>query len=436
MPKPHVQRSEAARSRPAAAREAAHRARARGAKWLAAPLAAPLAALLTLATLSALACAPEDAAAHAPDGEGLVILPYDGPLAHGVTTRDARLYYHDFGRVPDGQVVTRVFRLRNSDPRPVRILRVDPSCGCTGAELSKVGADGTRVKGRPIRSRLEGPEDCLLAVAPGEVAEVELQISTGSLVTKNADKLVNVRLTTDSPNGFYLTLEAHILVEKPFAVVPGTLAFGNVPENGGGRAKVEIVPAGHFTYELGALTSVPEGVHAVLTREIRNAAPIWTLEAELEPPLARGLRMETLRIATEEAPGVPGHELEVPLLASIVSDFSAEPERIVFAAPRDATVRSGSDFRSLLSGHRLRVTGIELPEEHRGYLAASLVPEEPSADGASPRWRIELETVPPLPDDEELLTGELLLTLDDPQHPSHVLPYVVHLRPATGTPAR
>lgn len=394
--------------------------------WLAAGLAAVL----------ALACAPEDAAAHAPDGQGLVILPWDGPLAHGVTTRDERPYYHDFGRVRDGQTVSRVFRLRNSDPREVRILRVDPSCGCTGARLSKVTADGTRVEGRPIRSRLESPEDSLLAVAPGEVAEIELEIATGTLVTKNADKLVNVRITTDSPNGYYLTLEAHILVEKPFAVVPGTLAFGNVPENGGGRAKVEIVPAGHFTYELGALTSVPAGVHAVLTREVRNAAPIWTLEAELEPPLRRGLVMETLRISTEEAPGVPGNEIEVPLLASVVDDLRCEPERIVFAAPRDASVRSGADFRSLLAGQRLRVTGLELPEAHRRWLAASLTPEEPSSDGSSAAWRIELETLPPLPEEEEILTGELRLTLDDPKHPSRVLPYVVHLRPTAAAPAR
>ena len=358
------------------------------------------------------------------DGEGLVLLPYEGPLARGVESRDPRPNFHDFGRVPDGERVIRVFQLRNTDPRDVSITRVDPGCGCTVAALRVVRADGTVEKGEPIRSNSEK----LLTVGPGELAEIEVVVNTRDISSKNVDKLVTMRVLTDSPNGYFLTLEVHILVEKPFAVVPGRLDLGRIPASGGGRGKVEIVQSGHFYYELKELLPTPEGVFAELSHEIRNGSPVWTLHAELAAPLPRGPYDETLLIATEEAPGQPGRELEVQLTALVVGDFAADPQRIVFAGSRDTALRSSSEFRSLLGGHRLRLTGVTVPEEHRPFLTAVLEPVDPDDDGSSLRWLITMETVPPLPADETMLSGRLVLALDDPQHPEQELEYVVHLR--------
>src|SRR6185503_3501489 len=203
------------------------------------------------------------------------------------------------------------------------IQRVDPGCGCTVAALRALRGDGTIEAGKPIRSK--APE--LLVVGPGEVAELEVKVTTRDVITKNNHKLVTLRVLTDSPNGYFLTLEVHIFVEQPFALVPGTLVLGDVPESGGGRGKIEIVQAGHFTYELKEIQPPPEGVFAQLTKEIRSELPVWVLEAGLEPPLERGPRMTTLRIATEERPGVPGREIEVPLTATVVEDLATEPER-------------------------------------------------------------------------------------------------------------
>lgn len=382
-----------------------------------------LASLLGCGGESAPASGPDSAPASAPDGQGLVILPYEGPLGRGVTTRDPRLNFHDFGRVLDGDTVTRVFEFRNSDPRDVAVTRVDPGCGCTVASLRVRKADGSVVKGESIRSKAEK----LVSAAPGEVIELEVEMATRDLITKNSDKLVNVRIQTDSPNGYYLTLELHILVEQSFVLVPASLAFGSIPESGGGRGKLEIVRAGPLAYALTELLPPPEGIRAELVSEIRNGSELWTLSATLEPPLARGPLMATLRIATEEAPGVPGRDVEVPLTAMVVADFAGIPERIVFAAPRDAEKSSSTEFRSLLAGHRVRVTSVEVPEAHRAWLRASFEPVEADDDGSSPAWTIKLETVPPLPA-EPMLTGKLKISMEDPQHPSHELEYVVHVR--------
>jgi hypothetical protein len=374
-----------------------------------------------LALLGAPACGPRET--PAPDGQGLVLLPYDGPLGRGVEERDPRLNFHDFGRVSDGDTVTHTFRMQNSDPRPIAITRVDPGCGCTVASLRAVHADGTVEAGLPISSK--APK--LLTVAPGDVLELEVRIATRDIVVKNAHKLITLRVLTDSPNGYFLTLEVHILVEQPFAVVPGTLALGYVPENGGGEGKVEIVPSGGFHYRLKELLPLPEGVHAELVEELRNEMTLWTLRAGLSPPLPRGPRMVTLKIATEESEGVPGREVEVPLTATVVSDLGSEPERIVFAAPRGSAARGSCELYSRLKGQRLRVLGLELPEGQRAFLTARYEPVEIDDDGTSLRWRITLETQPPLPEGP-MLAGGIALRLDDPQHPTHAVEYVVHLR--------
>lgn len=357
------------------------------------------------------------------DGQGLVIQPYEGPLARGVEKRDPRLFFHDFGRVPNGDTVTRVFELWNTDPRAVAITRVDPGCGCTVASVRALRADGTVEQGLPITSK--APQ--LLTIGPGERAEVEVRIATRDLQTKNTDKLIAVRILTDSPNAYFLTLELHVLVEQPFYVVPGAIALGRIPENGGGEGKVEIVPAGGFGYLLKEVLPPGEGVHAVLTDEVRNGAPVWTLRAGFTPPLARGPLNASVRIATEESAGVPGREIEVPLTATVVADLDADPERLVFAVPRDAAARGSCELYSRLAGQRLRVLGVELPEAQRDYLSARYEPVEPDDDGTSLRWRITLETVPPLPE-LPMIAGALRIQLADPQYPSHALEYVLHVR--------
>jgi len=264
-------------------------------------------------------------------------------------------------------------------------------------------------------------------VPPGELAELEIQVDTRDLVTKNGHKLITLLVTTDSPNGYYLNFEFHIIAEQPFVLVPATLALGTIPENGGGKGQLEIVQAGGLRHELAELLPPPAGVHAELQKELRNLTPVWVLKAALDAPLPRGAYSSTLRIATVEASGEPGKELSVPLTATVVGDLLCEPKRIVFPAPRDVPARGATTLSSLLAGQRLRVTGVELPPAARGLLSARFEPEEPDDEGTSLRWRLTLETIPPLPA-EELLSGNLLVRLDDAQNPSIDVEYVVHLR--------
>ena len=91
--------------------------------------------LVALALVASLITGCGGEQAPASTGRGLVLLPDETPLARGVEARDPRPNFHDFGRVPDGDTVTHVFRMPNEDPRDVSVTAVDPGCGCTVASL-------------------------------------------------------------------------------------------------------------------------------------------------------------------------------------------------------------------------------------------------------------------------------------------------------------
>ena len=356
-------------------------------------------------------------------GAGLVLLPNEDPLPPGVLQRDPRLNFHDFGRVPDGEVVTHAFRMRNDDPSPVTIQRVVPGCGCTIASLRYTAPDGTLVPGQPIGSKSLK----LLVIPPGVVAELEVKIDTRQLATKNADKLIITNVTTDSPNGYYLTFEVHILVEKPFVVVPGMIQLGRVPRSGGADGSVEIVPARGFQHAIAKIQEFSPGLHAELASEERMGTPLWTLRAGFDPPLQPGLHQAKVVLATRTPEGEPGRTLEVALMAQVVDDLAADPERIVFAASRDESAQGQAQVFSLLAGQRLKVLGVELSETQRELFEVTCLSEEPDGDGKSLRWTVTLATRTPLPADP-LLSGKLLLRLDDPLQERFELPYVVHLK--------
>jgi hypothetical protein len=53
---------------------------------------------------------------------------------------------HNFGEVPEGDVVTHTYKFKNTGANPLRVNNVKPSCGCTAPTWSKddvaPGAEG------------------------------------------------------------------------------------------------------------------------------------------------------------------------------------------------------------------------------------------------------------------------------------------------------
>ena len=353
-------------------------------------------------------------------GSGLVILPgANDPL--GPTDPDlARPYFHSFGRVADGETVSHVFRLRNTDEVPVSILDVKPGCGCTVPALRTTRADQSVVRG--VRDpRGDEPR---ITVDPGAVVEVELAIDTQHVSNKNADKTVQTTLTTDSPNGYYVKLETHVFVERPFQLVPNGVNLGRVPVSGGGEGKVEIVRAGGFDHTIEQVAHAPEGLQVELASENRLGTDVWTLSVRLLPPLDLGRWTGTAELTTRGTDGSPGRPVAVPVQADVVPDLSPSPSRFVFLAQDDESFGQVT-LTTLMSGHRFGVTAADVSAEHRTWLSIGFEAEDADTRGRSPRWLLTLRALEP-EEITELVRGVVRVQLDDPQHPFVDIPYVVH----------
>jgi hypothetical protein len=383
-------------------------------------LASKSAALLT-ALVALASCAP--GAEQQALGGGLVVLPPEDP---GVVDPDLapRNYYHDFGDVPDGDVVEHVYRLQNVEEVPVSIVRIIPSCGCSVPTVSYVSETGELVRG----TRDPTGKTKVIEIPPGVTADLSLRIDTREIRLKNADKLVSMNIETDARGEYYLTLEAHVRVVKPFFLTPNGIQLSKIPRSGGGRGRFEIAQAPGFAHRIVGVAEKPDDVAIEITRKGLEPREVWSVVGELLPPLEPGRQTRYVTLDTVDEEGNPYRPLRFGITGLVTEDVISDPARIVFACDKDERTPTSSEVRvfSLLQGHRLRVTGAELPPEHRELLALAYSTEELDDSGKSGEWMLTLATRPPL--EGEILRGNARLFFDDPQVESLEVPYVVHLR--------
>jgi len=109
----------------------------------------------------------------------------------------------DFGKVSEGAVLKHIFRFTNQGNETLEIVRVDSSCGCTSALLSKN------------------------KIGPGNSGEIEVVIATKDLPPSELSKTVSVMSTDRKQPNVVLTLTA--VVEPEFVISEPSIYFGNVP---------------------------------------------------------------------------------------------------------------------------------------------------------------------------------------------------------------
>ncbi len=380
---------------------------------------------LAVALLAAgFACAPESPATGVEEG-GLVILPAPGASSPAAADQDLppRPWFHDFGSVPDGEVVKHVYRLKNVEPVPIAIERISPSCGCTVPSVSYVDERGERVESLSPRSGAER----LITIPPGTEAELEIRIDTRDIRTKNSDKLVLVNVSTDSPEHRYFKVEAHIKVESPFLLTPNGIDLESVPRSAGGSGRCDIVQAPGYEHRVEGLANVPQDVEASLTYEERLGRKVWVLEAALVPPLEPGRQTRYLEVTTVDGQGRPYRSIEIGITAFATEDVLAEPARLVAVVERGASaVDVEARVFSQLAGHRIKIASARLEGEDTAGLSLSYAPVEADAAGRSTAWTVTLGAA--VPAGEDMLQGKVALVLDEAERPPIEIPFVVHVR--------
>lgn len=355
------------------------------------------------------ACGGDGPADEAPQARGLVAL---APVGE-------RPFYHLLGRVPEGEIARHTFRLENTDPEPLRLLRLQTACGCTTPSLRLL------VPGRePESIHLQTP-DTLAVVPPRGVLELELSIDTAHAPQKNTFWLATAHLTTDSPRSAYLHFELSVFVDAPLQVTPREVDLGDVPVNGGAWTKATAVRAvgGSALRVVGVSRASPEIAAEIDERE-HFGQPVWDLRVELPPGLPQGpyqgeVRLEVVEEGGEADPGRGPREVLVPVRARIVDDIIPRPALVSFGAlAAGEAARIEARIVSLVPGRRIVVHDPRVEGVPPGSLRVELEPITPDSLGRAQEWKVHLVVAGELP--RPRFGGSVRLSIEEAEGPSTV----------------
>ncbi len=356
------------------------------------------------------------APAHAPETpEELSKHDHDHAPSDG-SEQVGRPYFHDFGTVPDGEVVSTTFQLTNTDRLPVTITRMDPSCGCTVPSVHYFDEDGHTVVGHPSNE----PE--ILVIPPLARVELTVRIDTNSIKNKNIQKLLQIRVTTDSRNDPYLTFECSLMVEQPFRIAGEFLSLGKLPKSVGGSASAELSQTGPSHARLTGVGATPPGVEAVLTQQPILGREIWDLQVTVSPPLETGNYANQIELLAESANGEPHASWFVDLRGTIVPDIDVNPSRVIFESSKDDEARfAQTELRMRIPGARFTIVGVEVQGAEKDWIEVewTAVPEPRALSSAS--WKITAKASPTIRDGQ--FAGTLTVITDDSQNPRITIPY-------------
>ncbi len=385
----------------------------------AAALQAGLALAFALATggcdRPAPASATEPAAADGGEGHGLVVLARDpagaGPeelaqlVVQGLDPGE-RTYFHDFDRIPYGDVVDHTFHLVNTDSAPVTVQKINPSCGCMSAKILRRLSDGGVETGASART------GDILTVPAGGFAELVVRADSRHVNVKNTDKLGIVHLATTSLNRPFIRIEAHLIVSQPFRTIPPVFDLGRIAASAGGHGQLIVVQDGDSGDEIVEIAETPDDLVANLTRTLEGGRDHWYLNVEWLPPVELGRQQRTIRLATRHTDGGTARPFEVTVTALVSPDVAILPERVLLRGRSTDTL----ELVSHLAGHAIRILGAEITGPHAAHFDVRWTAPRIDDSGASPHWNLTFERVSD--PGVEYASGTVVLRLEDPQYPA------------------
>jgi len=119
---------------------------------------------------------------------------------------------HDFGKIPDTAPVSFPFKFKNVSDKPVKIIKVNASCGCTTTKHSDV-------------------------VQPGEESEI---VATFNPAGRSGRETKSITVEIDHPTVKNIFLTAVAYVQKAVIIEPQNLFMGEVPFGKGAVQEVSI----------------------------------------------------------------------------------------------------------------------------------------------------------------------------------------------------
>jgi hypothetical protein len=373
--------------------------------------AIPILALLVVQAASA--CHPSTASSS---GRGLVV---KNPVGNRPT-------FFDFGDLQYGQHVEHVFEVENTDPDPVTIADMLPSCGCTAARIVYTDAAGNEVMGSIA------PGQKVITLPPGTVAHLSMTVDTTHVETMNIDKLTQVRLRSDSKNTPYLTLEMHLVVRRTFRSVPDRIDLGESPQSSPKSGRADLTPElATARARIRAIEKIEGPFDATVDKTEINGVDLWVLAASPKPELPIGPVHGRVTLSTTRDDGTgEGLPFSVPLSAQIARDVVVRP--FLFAlrssSPADdskpsETLSAEAELAALIPGERVLVRSVSAKGSGADALRFESSAVQPEASGRSANWRIVVRAPASLAAKEA--GGIVAIELDHPRVPRIEVPYTL-----------
>ena len=330
--------------------------------------------------------------------------PLDG------TEPELRSYFHDFGRVPDGEVASHTFKLRNTDRLPLTIRRMSPSCGCTVPSVRYFDEDGRAVIGQPSNE----PE--ILVIPPLADVELTVRIDTASIRNKNVQKLMQIRITTDSQNDPYLTLECSLMVEQAFRVDGNFVSLGKLPTSIGGFANTQVSQIGASSAVLTGVGATPPGIVARLTKSDIIGRGVWDLLVTASPPLELGNYAGEIELLAQTSDGEAHASWFVEYRGTVVPDILVSPNRIIFEDFRSDGIASvDAEVRSMIPGARFAIKGAEVDGPMSEFIEVEWSPIGEPDGTSSSSWSIKATARPDIQNGR--FSGTITIITDNSQTP-------------------
>lgn len=334
---------------------------------------------LPLVALVVAACRPE------PESAGG--LPATQTPSAPQATRTSALVFPERGKdvgkiVHPGSTAT-TFAFHNAGTKPVGIVDILASCGCTEPHV-RVVKNGKVVRDGHARGSVRGP---LLTILPGEEGELTVRVETATLQSSVKEHMSRISIATDEvvdPIDLFLRVE----VERLFDVVPSMLAFEPMGAKQVQRGEVKVLifsPDAEPPFEP-TVVAEPAGIRTEAIETVDGVRPILWVVATAGPGLpATGVQGE-IRIEFRFGKGGAKETktVSIPVAVPVVADVSWKPSNFDFqVVTAESPARSAPVVLQLLDPDRTLHLGEPRIE---GETASRLTLEiEPLEEGKSYR---------------------------------------------------
>lgn len=323
------------------------------------------------------------------------------PAAAGQPRARLEVASHDWGALLKGESTRFTYRIHNEGNGPLRITSVRPSCGCATERYTRG------------------------AIAPGEIAEVELVIDTRRLPRGRQSKTAMIYTTDPDHATIEVTIEGD--VQTVFRTEPAEIRMSGLAAEDK-SASFLLVPDADLSYEL--LEVAPRMRHVTVNAtEVVVPSQRYRIEVQATPSLP-GLRQEELHVSVRTPDGVTHTEV-VPIIIESLERILVEPSvRLILRREDTAVLRQDPPLpvrrelvvRSARPELRFQILGMSFLGEHMDAFSASFTTIE---DGQ--RYAVSVTLERPL--EVRFTQARLLIKTDDPDCPVREVAIVAQFDP-------